>query len=153
MEVLLMDTNKINRFIAEKIIGLQPQVDFGIWDEHDWHLDENGDIDMFAMEYENHNGPSCKRCGYSYCHHCQDGPDRPCEIHVPEYTNSLILMWDVVAKLKEDFIVEISIGSESVECRLFKKDPDNDYALAAEADTVPLAICLAALKSRKEKTP
>lgn len=61
-------------------------------------------------------------------------------------------MWDVVEKLKEDFIVEISIESESVECRLFKEDPDNDEilfsALAVEADTVPLAICLAALKSR-----
>lgn len=147
-----MDTNKINQLIAEKIMGLQPQVDFGTWSEHEWYLDEDGDVDTFKMEYENHNGPMCRRCGYSYCHHCQDEPDEPCIKEVPEYTNSLIRMWEVVAKLKEDFIVEIRIKSESVECRLFKENNDNEEilisALAVEADTVPLAICLAALKSR-----
>lgn len=50
--------------------------------EHDWERNENGDIDDFAYEADYHNGPSCKRCYYSFCMHCDpDGWNkRPCII-------------------------------------------------------------------------
>lgn len=38
--------------------------------EHDWERDSDGNIDEFAMAYEYHNGPMCKRCGDSFCIHC-----------------------------------------------------------------------------------
>lgn len=50
--------------------------------EHDWETDEDGNINEFAMEYEFHNGPSCNRCGYSFCMHCKPNGwnERPCVI-------------------------------------------------------------------------
>ena len=39
--------------------------------EHDWEKDKDGNIDEFAMDYGFHNGPACKRCGYSFCMHCK----------------------------------------------------------------------------------
>lgn len=50
--------------------------------EHDWETDEDGKIDEWAMEYEFHNGPMCKRCGYSFCIHCKPNGwnEKPCVI-------------------------------------------------------------------------
>ena len=50
--------------------------------EHDWETDEDGKIDMFAMEYGYHNGPRCKRCYHSFCIHCKPNGfnDGPCVI-------------------------------------------------------------------------
>lgn len=50
--------------------------------EHDWERDEDGEIDEFAMNYEFHNGPMCKRCGYSFCEHCKPNGwnEEPCVI-------------------------------------------------------------------------
>lgn len=50
--------------------------------EHDWETDEDGNIDEFAMDYGFHNGPACKRCGYSFCEHCKPNGwnDEPCVI-------------------------------------------------------------------------
>ena len=50
--------------------------------EHDWETDEDGKIDEWAMEYEYHNGPMCKRCGYSFCVHCKPNGwnEKPCVI-------------------------------------------------------------------------
>jgi len=39
--------------------------------------DKDGKIDIFRLEYDNHNGPECERCGESWCHHCLDEPE-PC---------------------------------------------------------------------------
>lgn len=142
-----MDTQKINQLVAEKIMGLQSQVDFGSWTTHDWYLDEDGDIDTFAMEYGNHNGPMCKRCSYSYCHHCQDEPDEPCEIDVPNYTKSISTAWGIVEKLKNDYIVEIIIEDNLTTCKLQEKN--SGTVLFAKAETVPLAICLAAIEIKR----
>ena len=50
--------------------------------EHDWVRKENGDIDDFAYDGNYHNGPSCKRCHYSFCIFCDpDGWNKePCII-------------------------------------------------------------------------
>ena len=39
--------------------------------EHDWETDEDGKIDEWVLDYGYHNGPGCKRCGYSFCMHCK----------------------------------------------------------------------------------
>ena len=50
--------------------------------EHDWITDEDGKIDEWAMSYEYHNGPVCKRCYHSFCIHCEPNGfnDGPCVI-------------------------------------------------------------------------
>ena len=50
--------------------------------EHDWKTDEDGKIDEWAMSYEFHNGPVCKRCYHSFCIHCEPNGfnDGPCVI-------------------------------------------------------------------------
>jgi hypothetical protein len=43
--------------------------------------DVYGDIiDIFALSHGYHNGPECKKCGYSFCQHCD------CEFDVPHCT-------------------------------------------------------------------
>ena len=50
--------------------------------EHDWEKDKNGKVDEFAFDYGYHNGPMCKRCGYSFCMHCKPNGwnEKPCVI-------------------------------------------------------------------------
>lgn len=52
------------------------------YSEHDWERKKNGDIDTFALAFDYHNGPMCKRCYYSFCIHCNpNGWNRkPCVI-------------------------------------------------------------------------
>lgn len=38
--------------------------------KHRWQLDEDGDIDAFAVNCGYHNGPVCERCGKRFCEHC-----------------------------------------------------------------------------------
>ena len=47
---------------------------------HVWYRNEEGDIDYMASCWDYHNGPACKRCGYSFCKHCDpNGWDKePC---------------------------------------------------------------------------
>lgn len=54
---------------------------------HNWYLNKRGSIDEFAYSYEFHNGPMCKRCGYSFCIHCDpDGyNDKECVIEKEKY--------------------------------------------------------------------
>lgn len=42
-----------------------------VYPTHDW-IRDGGDIDFFAFESSYHNGPVCKRCGFSYCEHCEE---------------------------------------------------------------------------------
>lgn len=42
--------------------------------KHEWVKDEYGEIDFFRYEVGYHNGPSCRRCGATFCEHCE--PDR-----------------------------------------------------------------------------
>lgn len=70
---------------------------------------------------------------------------------VPRYSTNIQYAWEVVDKLKKQNIVEIAIEAEFVECRLLTEFEYNlerlFIALAAEAETAPMAICLVALKS------
>lgn len=45
---------------------------------HKLRRDEDGGIDIFGLDYENHNGPICVRCLKAWCHHCRDSVER-CE--------------------------------------------------------------------------
>ena len=48
---------------------------------HRWQTfgPDDPEIDTFAYNPEDsHNGPRCVKCGYEFCHHCQDGPDEDC---------------------------------------------------------------------------
>lgn len=48
---------------------------------HEWKLDEDdGEVDIFALDYDIHNGPMCINCGYSFCHHCDKEPLEYCTL-------------------------------------------------------------------------
>ena len=51
---------------------------------HIWQKDDDGSINIFAFESGNHNGPVCIKCGYSFCHHCQDKVDQECQLDKKE---------------------------------------------------------------------
>lgn len=38
--------------------------------KHDFYLDERGEIDIWRVDQDYHNGPECRRCGESWCEHC-----------------------------------------------------------------------------------
>lgn len=77
----------------EKQIPKKPIHIHEIYPKHDWKLDKNGEIDMWAMESGYHNGPMCKRCYHSVCVHCEPNwDDDECEIdedHCPSCNKKL----------------------------------------------------------------
>jgi len=49
---------------------------------HVWITDPDDPtcIDIFAYNpADPHNGPKCTRCGYGFCHHCDEGPQQDCD--------------------------------------------------------------------------
>lgn len=38
--------------------------------KHDWYRNKDGEIDIWAVDVGYHNGPMCRRCGFSFCEHC-----------------------------------------------------------------------------------
>ncbi len=44
---------------------------------HKW-VKRYGEVDIFAYEEGNHNGPRCSVCGYGFCHHCRSVPEIKC---------------------------------------------------------------------------
>jgi hypothetical protein len=32
----------------------------------------DGSVDIWQLDVEYHNGPRCKKCDESWCHHCED---------------------------------------------------------------------------------
>lgn len=49
--------------------------------EHNWVKREDGSVDTFALSYGFCNGPACKRCGFSFCEHCNpDGWKSKCVV-------------------------------------------------------------------------
>jgi hypothetical protein len=42
---------------------------------HVLRREEDGEVDIFYLDYDCHNGPGCVRCHESWCHHCRDEVD------------------------------------------------------------------------------
>ena len=40
-------------------------------------LDEDGDLDVFHVSFDIHNGPGCSACGWGDCMHCTRVEDIP----------------------------------------------------------------------------
>jgi hypothetical protein len=68
---------------------------------HIWRLDEYGEIDLFGLDYDNHNGPICVVCEDSFCHHCQAGPDNDCPGPI-DHSHDGKLVWVCEECTKED---------------------------------------------------
>lgn len=52
--------------------------------KHDWYRDEDGNIDIFRLDMDYHNGPQCVRCYFTFCHHCRpEAYDEPCHEQTP----------------------------------------------------------------------
>lgn len=46
-------------------------------EDYDEDSEYGNSIDIFAYEMGYHNGPQCKKCGYSFCEHCLSEFDVP----------------------------------------------------------------------------
>lgn len=143
---------KIDALVAERIMGLVPQVDFGQWDEHEWRCNEDGEIDMFGFEFDHHNGPICVRCGYFYCEDCQDGPAEPCVKAPPRYSSDIAAAWQVVEKMRER-ATYMAVERHPNYWRAVVYDGNWYFELSEHADAAPLAICLAALRTVGVEVP
>lgn len=117
--------------------------DLRVFDAHEWKLDEKGEIDEFATECDNHNGPMCVRCGYGFCKHCNpNGYDvEPCEITFSYYSTSIdaaVRVWHELAKRG----VYLFMGPSS-DGRWQYSEPGQ---LSVFCDTLPEAICRTVLE-------
>jgi hypothetical protein len=45
---------------------------------HKLRREDDGEVDIFALDYDYHNGPECVLCGDSWCHHCREVIE-PCQ--------------------------------------------------------------------------
>lgn len=136
----------LDALVAEKVMGLHPGVDFGDWPDHVWKLDEDGEIDEFGYDGDRHNGPSCSRCGYGYCQHCQSGPSESCEIAPEPYSTNIAAAWQVVGEMqrrKQGLTLIEYDTSRKYWTAAFRHW--SDHAMPERAKTAPLAICRAAL--------
>lgn len=149
---------ELDALVAEKVMGLMPGKDFGEWPEHDWLKNEDGSVDIFAMDADTHNGPRCIRCNYGYCHHCQTRPTQPCVKSPVPYSTGILFAWRIVEHMKKNHTHGVfSITGPSDEhnkwfCIFEKKWRGHnldakDHFDWPSADTAPLAICKAALKA------
>jgi hypothetical protein len=80
--ISLMQEGKLPKNKDIKPADVQPVV-MGKWivkKTHLFDLNDRGEPDMFAFEYEYHNGPHCKKCGRFICEHCEpDYAEQECE--------------------------------------------------------------------------
>ena len=130
-----------NHIIATQIMGLVEGVDFGNLGEHEWRKTKSGEIDTFAFSYGYCNGPVCVKCGYSYCEHCKDGPDEPCEIDLPDYGKYDSDARCLLAKLAETYDYEVVENKDGFKVNLRK----GQTVILGVGDTFPLAVSDAAL--------
>lgn len=47
--------------------------------KHLWRRMRNGEVDIFGLDVDYHNGPICVACGEAFCHHCEDVDSLECE--------------------------------------------------------------------------
>lgn len=130
---------ELDALVAERVMG----ADVSIAPMHTWELNADGTIDTVAWDSDYHNGPSCTRCGYSFCIHCEGETAytaAPCQVEPPRYSTNITAAWQVVERMRNpDFRLN--------------KDGDWGCSFGGElrfvglADTAALAICRAALKA------
>lgn len=133
--------------VAVRVMGLVPGTDFGAWTEHDWKLDEDGDVDTSDLGDDRHNGPMCSRCGYWYCEDCQRGPTKPCAVSPRRFSVDITAAWS---------------GLEAMRAKGFRpgmyENLDGNWTVnfsnksvigIATASTAQEAICRAALAARQ----
>jgi hypothetical protein len=116
--------------------------------EHLWYLHKDGTRDDCAMDNDFHSGPCCQRCGYSFCLSCKnEGRERgglPCiDDALPSYSTTFAAAGKVLEKFKWFTLTSFPSGCPEVtryDCGLAVP---NVYG---HGETMPLAICRAALK-------
>lgn len=68
--------------LLESLTPLEPKHIYEKYAEHDWYRTDDGKIDNSVFDIDDHSGPVCKRCGYSFCIFCKPNGwnDEPCVI-------------------------------------------------------------------------
>lgn len=49
--------------------------------KHDFYTDPSGEVDIWYLDQDFHNGPGCRACHGSWCEHCHsDVYDEECPV-------------------------------------------------------------------------
>jgi hypothetical protein len=133
---------ELDALLAEKVMGLKPDVDFGKWEEHTWAVPD----DEIECEFSSY---VCTRCrltpGWL---NDSELPGGPCVVKPLPYSSAMSLAWLLVKKL-----IECHPGQGFLLVRMFDLSGRSrgwgatfDLGTPSEtADTEALAICRAAL--------
>lgn len=118
-----MDNQQINKLVAEKIMGWETRKRYEI----------NKQIHEYAFQNINH-------------------PDRIIWLELPKFSTNINDAWLIIKALEEKmFFAELIVWADQNECTF--EELDNSSKFWAEAKTIEMAICLAALKSVGVEVP
>lgn len=100
-DILALSGDDLDALVAEHVMGLKPQVDFGRWPEHEWKRDEKGEVDEYACDTdENGSSRMCVRC---YCTpdlwRTEDKADSECVVEPFEYSTSHYLLKPILDRM------------------------------------------------------
>lgn len=145
-EFLNLPLEDKNKLIAIHVFGRNLS-DFDEHQEHEWILDEDGEIDMWQLESGFHNGPACSRCGYSYCEHCHYNSDiHPlCVINPENYWNIPNIGLEIIKRFKKDYAFEINAYQEYNKVTIVHPTVN----LREVNENLNHAVCLAMLRALK----
>lgn len=117
---------ELNRLVAVHVMGLKDGEDFGVRPYHGpWKIGED--------------------FGNRYCDRCLAADEsEPCEDEPPDYSGFLSSAWDVLTTMRDRFgCVVINEFSDSHGVQIMRAT--GEPIASAFGDTIPHAICLAAL--------
>ncbi len=118
-EILKMEAgDEMNLLVAEKVIGWSKRIPRPGW----WNCKSSD----YALENEN---------GDTICPTCQ----------IPNYSVSIEHSWEVVDKLKKEWIVTITIEQFETSVHLGKNYASKPIEITIDGETSPVAICRASL--------
>lgn len=148
----MRDNESLDSEVAARIFG----VDVTPHPEHLWERNSSGNVNEFAMEADNHNGPMCERCGYSYCQHCEDPKEAereelPCVNWRPAYSSSIEAAFSIVAHIRENWLFSKRQAFTAALQATVSKRKNCDGFVLAHSEVIlhvqPEDICLAALEA------
>lgn len=136
---------EMDRVVAIQVMGKAPDA-FDERPEHDWKRDAKGEIDYFAYDGDEHNGPVCARCRDSFCHHCDSSERGSCKPTAPSYSTHDAAALEVL----KCFAFWRLYGGDRIVCEISLDPPVTDPRPLVEVgsgETLALAIARAALKA------
>jgi hypothetical protein len=161
----------LDHLVATHVMGLREGLEIGVRAEgHVWKLEADGSIDEFYLDTEYEFGPGCTRCRYCFplSSTWTDGSDKdvrnpahhpPCVVTPDRYTRSVMYL-DKLLRQVSDSADMVALTWRRREGRAEPPGPGAGWTArvmdrmwgpghdATDPESLPLAVCLAALAAR-----